>query len=227
MKCPRTCLQHAALQCLMKAECQEAALESADGTQPYVVKEPPWGQLYLAPLSASPHNSSTAASALWKKRHREEGRKAQPIAPRFARHTCRTVTGDSCGAPRGRGGPVKKSDQTVFQGQQMDWDFSSSSGSKPPQFEPVYGTGGYLPVECCLFSSRGLGATRMRAWGVHHWQDQLQGHGTGRALWSISHNTPGHSRNSSTETAGLPKTSPKPCKYSLFGDEFEIAMPVW
>lgn len=48
----------------------------------------------------------------------------------------------------GRQARVKESHRRVFQGQQMDWDFSSSSSSKAAQPEPDYGTGGCLPAEC-------------------------------------------------------------------------------
>lgn len=181
-------------------------------------------RLHLAPLPAAPGSSRTATSASWKKQHNEEGRRAQPIALRFARHTCRTAAA----ALRGGGRHASRKATRQFS-KATRWTGIShpAAALNLLSLSQTMALGGYLPAECCLFSTRGSGATRTKARQVPHGPDRLQGRGTDRAVWSTSHNTPGLGRNSSTGTAGLPKTSSKPHTYSLFGDEFETAMPDW
>lgn len=121
----------------------------------------------LAPLPAAPDSSRTATSASWEEQHKEEGRKAQPIAARFARHTC-TQHSERGRLRRseGEGGTASRKATRQFS-KANRWtgrDFSSSSGSEPPRFEPDCGTEGWV-LACRVLPVQGVGVPRGRELG--------------------------------------------------------------
>lgn len=103
------------------------------------------------------------------KKERKKKKKLS-LAFRFARHTCRTATGDARGNLRVMQGQEmrrgrdtwKKATRQFFWGQQMDWDFISISGFKPPQFERMMALG-----HICMWSAS---YTTQGAWMPWGWE---------------------------------------------------------
>lgn len=95
-------------------------------------------------------------------------RKKLSLAFRFARHTCRTATGNARGNLRVMQGQEmrrgrdtwKKATRQFFWGQQMDWDFISISGFKPPQFERMMASG-----HICMWSASYTTQGAQMPWG--------------------------------------------------------------
>lgn len=99
---------------------------------------------------------------------KEKKGKKLSLAFRFARHTCRTATGNARGNLRVMQGQEmrrgrdtwKKATRQFFWGQQMDWDFISISGFKPPQFERMMALG-----HICMWSASYTTQGAQMPWG--------------------------------------------------------------
>lgn len=110
--------------------------------------------------------SSIKESGTTKERKKEK--KKLSLAFRFARHTCRTATGNARGNLRVMQGQEmrrgrdtwKKATRQFFWGQQMDWDFISISGFKPPQFERMMALG-----HICMWSASYTTQGAQMPWG--------------------------------------------------------------